>query len=150
MDRYRILDHAGDGKIRAFGATLEEAFGNAALAVASLMTDWEKVERRIERPVAVAGRDPGQLLVRLLGEILYLSDAQGFVLGGVAALAIEPPDPGPEAAASWRLTARFLGDDRPRRYEFRGDVKAVTYNELKIESCACGPAAWTVQVVVDL
>jgi SHS2 domain-containing protein len=159
-ERYRILDHGGDGKIRAFGATLEEAFGNAALAVASLMTDWEKVEDRVERVVDVAGRDLGHLLVRFLSEILYLSDAHGFVLGGVADLAIEAADagrigpgegpvPSPSAGAV-RLTGRFRGDDRPGRYVFHGDVKAITFSELKIESCACGPAAWSVQVVVDL
>ncbi len=176
MERYRILDHGGDGKIRAFGATLEEAFGHAALAVTSLMTDWEKVEPRVERAVAAEGRDLGQLLVKFLTEILYLSDAQGFVLGAVAGLKIEVPDTDPIESADtylipapapnklnagdaksptatrpgFRLTARFQGDDRPERYAFHGDVKAVTYSELKIESCACGPGAWVVQVVVDL
>jgi len=40
MERYRILPHTADGKFRAFGATREEAFANAALAAASLMWDW--------------------------------------------------------------------------------------------------------------
>ncbi|MDD8027099.1 MAG: archease [Acidobacteriota bacterium] len=146
MERYRILDHAGDGKIRAFGATLEEAFGNAALAVVSLMTDRETIERRVERGVAVEGGDLGQLLVRFLNEILYLFDAQGFLPGAVENLTIEAP----AASSMVRLTARLAGDDRPGRYEFHGDVKAVTYNEMKIETCPCGPGPWTVQVVVDL
>jgi SHS2 domain-containing protein len=36
MERYRILEHAADGKFRAFGETLEKAFGNAALVVVDL------------------------------------------------------------------------------------------------------------------
>jgi SHS2 domain-containing protein len=168
MERYRILDHAGDGKIRAFGATIEEAFGNAALAVVSLMTDGEKVERRVERRVAVEGRDLGQLLIKFLNEILYALDARGFVLSVVADLEIELPDtcsvpvfdplrgdadgtkPASDVRSLFRLAARFLGDDRTARYEFHGDVKAVTHNETKIEQCACGPGPWMVQVVVDL
>jgi SHS2 domain-containing protein len=185
MERYRILDHGGDAKLRAFGQTLEQAFGHAALAVISLMTDWEKVEPRVSRDIAVDGGDLEQLLVKFLNEILYLFDARSFVLGAVADLRLEfagpgfiPPDapanpnPGrekgeadvvpasesdgertagpPAERPAARLSARLLGDDRPDRYAFHGDVKAVTYNEIKIEACACGPGAWMVQAVVDL
>ncbi|MCX6560886.1 MAG: archease [Candidatus Aminicenantes bacterium] len=148
MEKYRILDHAADGKFRAFGATLEEAFGNAALAVVSLMTDWEKVERRVVRAVAVEARGVEQLLVKFLTEVLYLSDVRGFILGGVEDVRIEGPGSAEEPA--FRLSARFLGDDRPERYDFHGEVKAVTYSEMKIEACPRGSAAWMVQVVVDL
>ncbi len=63
MERYRILPHTADGKFRAYGATLEEAFGNAALAMSSFMWDWSKVEPRIRHFVHVRGildqRHPG-------------------------------------------------------------------------------------------
>jgi SHS2 domain-containing protein len=191
MERYRILDHAADGKLRAFGATLEEAFANAALGLVSLMIDWERVEPRLGHEISVEAPDVEGLLVRFLSEILYLSDARAFVLAGVEAVRIEEPDRGPgaspesggsgagESAAGgppWRLSARFVGDDRPERYDFHGDVKAVTYSEMKIEKCAGGgtggaghrpgisfrrtrpqlkseggcPGSWMVQVVVDL
>jgi hypothetical protein len=54
----------------------------------------------------------------------------------------------PAESPRFRLTARFVGDDDPEAYEFYGDVKAVTYNEMKIESCPGGP--WVIQVVVDM
>ncbi len=148
MERYRILEHTADGKFRAFGATLEEAFSNAALAMASLMYDWAVVGRRVERAAALEARDLEQLLNKFLTEILYLLDAKKFVLAGVEDLKIELPDKKAAAAgSSLRLTVRFLGDDDPAAYEFHGDVKAVTYNEMKIEHGCCG---WTVQVVVDM
>lgn len=174
MERYRILDHAADAKLRAFGSGLEEAFANAALGLASLMTDWEKVEPRVAHDATVEAPDLEGLLVRFLSEILYLSDAKSFVLAGVEAVRIEEPrrssEATPEArgsggggggsrevapgASPWRLSARFVGDDRPERYDFHGDVKAVTYSEIKIERSACGdgecPGPWMVQVVVDL
>jgi SHS2 domain-containing protein len=145
MERYRILDHAADAKLRAFGETLEEAFANAALGTVSLMTDWEKVERRVGHDVRVEGRDLEQLLARFLTEIVFLSDAKAFVLGGVEGPAIE--DLGPTGDPAFRLSARFVGDDRPERYDFHGDVKAITYSEMKIEH-GCGP--WMLQVVVDM
>ena len=150
-DRYLILDHTADGKFRAFGATMEEAFANAALALVSLMTDWEMVEKRVERAVRVEGRDLEQLLNRFLSEILYRLDAEKFLTGAVEDLKITaPPEKGESSGEPIVLTALFRGDDRPERYEFHGDVKAVTYSEMKINACECGPGPWVLQVVVDL
>jgi SHS2 domain-containing protein len=151
MERYRILDHAADGKFRAFGETIEEAFANAALACASLMYDWEKIERRVEHAAVIEGRDLEQLLNKFLSESLYLLDAKRFVLAGIEDIKIEIPSAdGVGPGGPFRLTARFVGDDRLDRYEFHGDVKAVTYSEMKIERCGCSPGPWVLQVVVDL
>jgi SHS2 domain-containing protein len=161
-ERYRILDHAADGKFRAFGESAEEVFSNAALALASLMWEWKTVERRVEHRVEVHGRDLEQLLVRFLEEIIYLLDTRKFLLAMVEDLTIaELPAEGddrnallddplgtPAESPRFRLNARFVGDDDPEAYEFYGDVKAVTYNEMKIESCPGGP--WVIQVVVDM
>jgi len=150
--RYEILPHTADGKFRAYGATLEEAFANAALATASLMWDWAQVEPRLEIPVDLRGRDHEQLLVKFLGEIVYLLDTRKFLLAGVEGLRIDEAP-----AVPLRLTARLRGDTLTERSEIYGAVKAVTYNELKIERCACGAAGpeggsggYAVQVVVDM
>jgi len=70
MERYRFLDHTADAKFQAFGSTLEEAFSNAALATASLMWDWEKIEKKVEHQFEVRGRDLKQLLCSFLEEIV--------------------------------------------------------------------------------
>lgn len=142
MERYRILPHTADGKFQAFGATLEEAFGNAALAVASLMWDWAGIEPKIHYSVQVRGRDLEQLLVKFLGEVVYLFETKRFLLGGVAAPRIEPGED------QFRIDAVFEGETLAPRHEIHGDVKAVTYNEMKIESSDC--AGFMVQVVVDM
>jgi SHS2 domain-containing protein len=142
MERYRILPHTADGKFQAFGATLEEAFGNAALAVASLMWDWTGIEPKTHTTVQVRGRDLEQLLVKFLGEVVYLFETKRFLLGGVSSLRIEPGE------EHFRIDAVFEGETLTPRHEIHGDVKAVTYNEMKIESSDC--AGFTVQVVVDM
>ena len=114
MDRYRILPHTADGKFQAFGRTLEEAFGNAALATASLMWDWATVEPKIRHFVHVTGVDREQLLVKFLGEIIYLFETRQFLLGKVDGLA----DP----AAVRGLQPR----GRPRRGDRRGRVTSST------------------------
>jgi SHS2 domain-containing protein len=140
-ERYRLLDHPADGKFRAFGESVEEAFSNAALAVASLMWNWEKIPLCLDHVIEIRGRDLKQLLYKYLEEILFLLDTKKFLLGAVDGLTIEA---GPEFV----LRAVFRGDAYADRIEIFGDVKAVTYNEMKIESCACGP--WVIQVVVDM
>ncbi|MCK7483100.1 MAG: archease [Candidatus Moduliflexus flocculans] len=135
------MPHTADGKFQAFGKTLEEAFGNAALAVASLVWDWEKIEPKVRHFVHVRGIDREQVLVKFLGEIVYLFETKRFLLGRVDGLRIRPE------FASVSLEA-LLARRQPRleNHELHGDVKAVTYHELKIEECD----GFTVQVVVDL
>ena len=141
MERYRILPHPADGKFRAFGATREEAFANAALATASLMWDWWTIKPLRSIPVMVEGRDLEQLLSKFLEEILYLHETKRFLLGGVEDLKIE------DGGECFRLGAVLWGDEAGGRYEIFGEVKAVTYSEMKIEP---GCDGWSIQVVVDM
>jgi len=140
MERYRILPHTADGKFQAFGRTLEEAFANAALATASLMWDWARVEPKVARAVRLAARNLEQLLVKFLGEIIYALDTERFLLAAVDGLSIR------ETAGGWALQAVFRGDTLSDRYEIHGDVKAVTYHEMVIDK---GDLV-TLQVVVDM
>ena len=139
-EKFRFLDHTSDAKFQAYGRTLEEAFSNAALATVSLMWEPAKVETRLNHQVGVQGRDLEQLLVQFLGEIIYLLETRSFLVAAVNDLTIEKTDGG------FRLRAIFRGDDRPARYDIFGEVKAVTYNEMRIDlGCPV-----TVQVVVDI
>ena len=140
MEKYRILPHTADGKFQAYGRTLEEAFANAALATASLMWDPGGIARKIQIPVIARGRDLEQLLVRFLGEILYLVESRFFLLGSAEETKIEKQE------VEYTLEAVFWGDTGSDAYETHGGVKAVTYNEMKITK----NDGYTVQVVVDV
>ncbi len=140
MRRYTFLRHTADAKFRAYGKTLEEAFHNAALAVSSLMWDWQKVEKRVEHPVEIEGSDLKQLLSSFLEEIIYLSETKMFLLGAVEKMRIEKKENG------YLLRALFLGDNFSDKYKIYGDVKAITYNEMEIHD----KGRCLVQVVVDI
>jgi SHS2 domain-containing protein len=141
MEKYRILPHAADGKFRSFGRTLEEAFTNAALATASFMWDWRKIDPARSIPVEIAGRDLEQLLYRFLEEIIYVFETRRFLLASVESLVIEA------GAGGKILRAILRGDEIGPKTELHGEVKAVTYNEMKIgEDCG----GWTVQAVLDM
>jgi SHS2 domain-containing protein len=140
VERYKFLRHTADAKFQAFGTTLEEAFCNAALATASLMWDWEKIEKKIEHNVEVKGKDLKQLLSCFLEEIIYLLDSKMFLLGSPENLTIE------EKEKLYVLKALFKGDKYSDKYKMHGDVKAITYNEMEIKN----RDQYMVQVVVDV
>lgn len=140
MRKYRFLDHTADAKFQSFGQTLEEAFGNAALATASLMWDYEKVAKRINHPVDVEGRDLKQLLVAFLEELLYLLDSKRFLLNSVDGIRIDKKE------NRYGLKAQFWGDSYSNRHKIFGSVKAITYNEMNVEK----KDHFIVQVVVDI
>src|SRR4030043_1075015 len=100
-EKFRFLDHTADPKFQAYGRTVEEAFANAALATVALMGEPAGVEKKIDRPVDVQGRDLEQLLVRFLGEIIYLLETRSFLVAAGGDLTIEKADEG------FRLQAVF-------------------------------------------
>ncbi|MBN2246195.1 MAG: archease [Candidatus Aminicenantes bacterium] len=138
--KYRFLKHTADAKFQAFGKTLEEAFGNAALATASLMWEWETVDHKVKYTVDVEGKDLKQLLVVFLEEILFLWEVQDFLLGKVEDLVIHKEE------EAYTLHAVFRGDINKGIHETFGDVKAITYNEMEILE----KNGFRVQVVVDI
>jgi SHS2 domain-containing protein len=140
MERYKFLEHTADAKFQAFGRTLEEAFSNAALATAGLMWNWENVEKKVEHQVKVKGNDLKQLLVNFLEEIIYLLETKSFLLGSVEKLMIE------KEGNSFRLKALLKGDKHSDKYKIHGDVKAITYNEMEVET----KNHFMIQVVVDI
>lgn len=140
MARYEILPHPADGKFRAYGRTLDEAFANAALATASLMWDWTKVKPRLAVPVRVSGKDREQLLLKFLNELLYLFETRGFLTAACEGVQVS------SHGAGWTLEAVFRGDGLSAGHEIYGSVKAATYNEMQIEE----GDGFAVQVVVDM
>ena len=140
VERYRFVEHTADAKFQAFGSSLEEAFGNAALALSSLMWEWEKIDTASKQKIAVLARDQFQLLLVFLEEILFLFETKNFMVGGVKDLCISRSESG------YSLTGWFAGENITDKHRISGDVKAVTYNEMKIEK----NDRFVVQVVVDV
>jgi len=80
------------------------------------------------------------LLNCFLEEIIYLLDSQEFLLGSAGKVRVE------KEGNRYSLKALFRGDEYSNRYEIHGDVKAITYSEMKIEK----RDHFMVQVVVDV
>jgi SHS2 domain-containing protein len=133
--RFEELDHTADVGIRAYGATLEELFANAAAGMSSLITDLDRVVPKGEVVVRVKGEDMGELLVNWLQELLFLHETQHLLLcefdvtlDGLA------------------LNARARGEGIDKgRHELKLAIKAVTYHNLKID-----PAKGVAEIIFDI
>ncbi len=138
MERFRVLEHTADIGFEAFGATQEEVFRNAGLALIDLIVDLKTIAPGEEIPLAVQGHDRAGLLVNWLSEILYWQDSSGWLFCDFEIEALE----------NHSLSARARGEKfDPLRHQAKLLVKAITYHQLAVEPTAEG---WRARVYVDI
>ena len=140
VKKYEFLPHTADAQFRAYGRTQDEAFANAALATYTIITDISKVKPKITKSVAIHSRAKDSLLYDFIGELLFLTDTEAFLVCKVDKLTIRVSD------AGYTLTAKVLGDTADA-YEIKTQIKAVTYNDMFIKE---EKGRWIIQVVVDI
>lgn len=141
MQRFKFFPKTADAKFRAYGRTIEEAFANAAIAMFNVMTDTEKVAPKIEKKISADAESLESLLYDFLVKFIVLLDGECFVAHEVIVSKID------ETGGRYSISATALGDTLDGKYEARDNVKAVTYNEMKISSDKNG---WVLQVVCDI
>ncbi len=135
MKKYENLPHTGDIKIRAYGKDLNEVFAHAAYAMFDnlLGKNWPEPKEKVMHEVSLESNDLEGLLVDFLNELNYLSD-----LGNEVYNEFEVKIEGN------KLWARIKGLKVTR---FHIEIKAVTYNELRLEK---QNNLWIAEVVFDI
>jgi SHS2 domain-containing protein len=133
---FDLLEHPADVKLRAWGATLEQLFSNAAQGMMSYMfgADIEKVRPERTDVIEVEAPDRDALLVDWLSELLYraTSEYQAYVDFRI------------DEFSDRRLAARA---GVASAAEATDDIKAVTHHELSIRE---GDRGWEATVVFDI
>jgi SHS2 domain-containing protein len=136
--RFEVIDHTADIGIVARGATLAEAFANAATGMFSLMVEMEEVAEREERRVSVEATDREGLLVAWLSELLFLLDVEDLVFGRFEV----------DRIGETRLEGRAFGERLDRERHPKGTViKAVTRHMLRVGKADYGYEA---RVIFDI
>ncbi len=134
LPAFEFLEHMADIKFAARGATPAGVFESAARAVSSYIASGARVKEKLEAHIEVQGKDYESLLYAFLDELLYLLDAEGFLVAR-AEVEIE------------NMTARAtLSGDAAKDYEIQ-HVKAATYAEMYLKETMKG---WEAQVVLDV
>jgi tRNA nucleotidyltransferase (CCA-adding enzyme) len=136
--RWEHFSHEADMGVRGFGATREEAFEQAALALTGVITDVASV--RAENPVDIACEAPDDeiLFADWLNAIVYEMATRRMLFGRFE---VAFSDHGLKAKA-WGETVDV------ERHRPAVEVKGATYTELKVGKNAAGE--WFAQCVVDV
>ncbi len=140
MSTYEFLEHPTDLKIRAFGESLDEVFTNMAKGMFAAITDEELIIRdeTVIQDFEMNSVDLPSLLVDYLNQLISLGDTNNEIYDyfelGIMQIGNE----------NWSLKCRATG------YKVSGlklEIKAVTYNELKIAEQV---GQWLAEVVFDI
>ena len=124
--KFEFLEHTADVFIAAHGATMEEAFGNAALAMFEVMTDTQKVDPVHREAVEVEAEDEYALLYNWLEALLVKFEVEGRLFSKFDVHGIK------ENKEGFKLKATAYGEkfDSQKHMQKVG-VKAVTYHQME-------------------
>ncbi len=112
--------------IRAWGESLSEAFVEAARALFELMVDTKSVRPQRALSVTLSAESPELLLADWLNRLLLERDRTGCVFSEFH-ITVTPHE------RAFALTGEIAGEPLDRsRHDPRIDVKAVTYNNLRV------------------
>ncbi len=147
--QFEIIEHPADVGFVAYGATLEELFANAAVALLSLGCELAGVEERDRRELEAAGADLEALLFAWLAEILAVGDAEQLVFRRVEVtrLAVPLPAEGANRGSGRALGIAYGEKFDKARHRAGTYIKAVTFHQLRVEQTAEG---WRAQVYLDV
>jgi SHS2 domain-containing protein len=140
--RFRFLEHTADAYVEAYGASLEEAFENAAFATTDVMTQVEKVEAKDEETFTVEAQDEFALLYSWLEEVLLEFELKGKLYSRFEVSAIEKTSDG------LRLHAKAWGEQYDsEKHPSKVGIKAATYHQMEILK---NPESVTVRFILDV
>ncbi len=140
--KYEYLDHTADLKVRAYGKTLEQAFVNVAIGGFDFLTDTNKIEKKIKKEISISANRLESLLYDYLEELLFVLDTDGFITAEIKDMKISED----KKNKKFSLQCLALGD-KDEKYEIKGNIKSVTYSEMKIETTKDG---CVIEVVLDI
>ena len=135
---YTPIEHTADMGITVTGTDLEDLFRKAAQSIIQIMLRNSRIKGNESLRISLDGEDLADLMVRWLGEILYLFDAEQKIVSDIRMLKVNPTHL--EATVD---VAAF----RPDQNEIINEIKAVTYHQIEVTQ---KPEGWSARVIFDL
>lgn len=135
---FEIIDHTADVGIVAAGSNLKELFQNASCAMMRIMLVEAPEESGETIKISVQGSDLPDLMVRWLGEILYVFEGENRLVTQTKILEITPN----------HLHAQM--DTTPfssAKHEILTEIKAVTYHQIEVTRKG---GVWKARIIFDL
>ena len=121
--KFEFLEHTADVYVRAYGATMEEAYANAALAMFETMTDSNKIAQTQPQTIEVEAEDQYALLYNWLEALLVKFETENMLFSK-----FEITD-WKETAETFKFKAKVWGEKfDPKKHPQKVGVKAITYH----------------------
>ena len=135
---YTLFDHTADLGIKIRGSDLKNLFEEAGRALMELMVRGEPSEKTSSKTISVSSGDLADLMVRWLGEILYLLEGESLVVTSIHI----------DSVSSFRLEATLETVPLdPNIHEILREIKAVTYHQIEVAEKG---DHWQARVIFDL
>lgn len=129
-----FLEHTADIKVQVRASSEEKLFETCAKALSSYMVRNAPVKKKKNKEFYIDGTDHYALLYKMLDEIIYLADAEGFIGSSIKV-----------SLTKKGIDVKIKGDDA-KKYTLT-QVKAATYAEMEIKKEGRG---WKSQFVLDV
>ncbi|MBN1687307.1 MAG: archease [Spirochaetales bacterium] len=136
--RYEILDHTADIGIVVYAKDVKSLFAAAALAMTDIMVSGDSGSKKKKRRFTIDAEDYPDLMVRWLGEVLYLFAGERLVT--TAAIIADMDDTSIKAEL-------VMTDFNPDCQEVLREIKAVTFHGIRVEETG---SIWKAQVIFDI
>ena len=135
---YTLLDHTADLGIRVYGTDLKDLFEGAGRALMHLMVKAKIPNKTRSMKISVSGEDLADLMVRWLGEILYLFTGENQLVTSIRMGSV----------SSSHLDAILeTVPFEPEIHEILSEIKAVTYHQIEVTEIENG---WEAKVIFDV
>lgn len=138
-DRFEFFDHTADIGVHIHGRSLAELFENAARALYEALGRFHKTEGALQKTIDLHAESGEDLLHDWLADLLYEIEANHILYDHFEFHELTP----------LRLTATLRGGPIDfTRSQTNGEIKAVTYHQLRIQSQSDG--SWRATVIFDV
>lgn len=138
MGHWVHFPHGADVGVRGVGASKQEAFEQAAMALAAVVTDPERIVPLEEVAITCSATDDELLLVDWLNALIYEMATRKMLFARFEVRL----DGGRMSAKAWGEKVDVA------RHEPAVEPKGACYTELAVKQDAAG--AWIAQCVVDV
>ena len=123
ISEYTLLDHTADLAIQVRGKDLKNLFENAAMALMHIMVRGNRSGNTSSVNISLSGQDLADLIVRWLGEVLYLLEGESLVVSAITIRNL--------TTARLEAVVEVVPFD-PDIHEIQSEVKAVTYHQVEV------------------
>lgn len=135
---FTFLDHTADLGIMVTGLDLRNLFEKAVHSMMQIMIEERPAGKTSSLQLSVSGEDYADLMVRWLGEILYLLQGEGKVVTCTEISSITQTH-----INATLQTVPF----NPKQHEVLTEIKAVTYHRIEVVS---ENDRWKATIIFDL